>query len=74
MFTLINNLINGKVKDCKKIDHKTTNGTKVKNVDLLKTIVRRIQDYPNLVVETGSVDQHTKSLASQELTLNLISK
>lgn len=124
----INNLINGKVKDCKKIDHKTTNGrlllkalntfllngkgiknhkivlvsdsqylvdlltkstwlatwcytgfvttngTRVKNVDLLKTVVRRIQDYPNLVIMNGSLDQHTKALASQELTLNLLNK
>ena len=124
----INNLINGKVKDCTKIDHKTTNGrlllkalntflsngkgiknqkvilvsdsqylvdlltkstwlatwcytgfvttngTKVKNVDLLKTIVRRIQDYSNLVVKTGSIDKHTKSLASQKLALNYLNK
>lgn len=124
----INNLINGKVKDCTKIDYKatngrlllkalntfllnskgiknrkivlvsdshylvdlltkstwlatwcytgfvTTNGTKVKNVDLLKTIVRRIQDYSNLVVKVGNIDLHTKSLASQELALNLINK
>lgn len=124
----INNLINGKVKDCTKIDHKTTNGrlllkalntfllngkgiknrkvilvsdsqylvdlltkstwlatwcytgfvttngTRVKNVDLLKTIVRRIQDYPNLVIMNGSIDQHTKSLASQKLALNSLNK